>query len=579
MHTHRTQDWRELANGAIMPTEPGGYCDQPSVVVAKDGTWVGTVTTAKGEEGARDQYVSILRSSDRGQSWSAPQRLEPQEQGRYWESSYSKLFIAPGGRIFCFYCYNSAHATSERSVAARYDMGGAFCMRYSDDNGLSWSARIEIPVREFEVDRYQPILWQGQPYRLFWNVSRPYFEQGKLYVPLSKVSHKDGFMAHTEGVLLCSDTVLYDPEHAVWHTLPEGEVGIRGVPGGAHVSEELSFVMLSDGTIQTTTRTVDGYACTALSRDGGRSFTQPRYLTYPDGRFVKNSRAANFLWKIDDGKYLYWFTNCSYPGYYTRNPAWLCAAVEVDTPQGKQLQLSQPEVLLYHPSAMVGFSYPDLILDGGRYFVTETQKTTARTHEIPAAFIDMLFSQFTLAAVHPDAILCDTHAHTADLPELEPFIRLDLHAGEDCQVVTGAAYTLECWVEFTGAQVLYDTVSTMGQGLRVEACADGSLRIFIRDLRECTYMDTRAQVLQAGLRHLCIVLDGASRVLCIIVDGLLEDGGSQRVAGWGLISRSITGIGGRRQAQLGTGMRRFRLYGKALTTTQCIGNYRAGVDA
>ena len=122
-------EWRNIENGLIVPTEKGGYCDQPSIVVAQNGDWVCTVTTSSGIEGSSEQYVSIMISSDKGNNWTEPARLEEPEEGRFWESAYSKLFIAPNGRIFCFYCYNIEHVNIEEVPICRYDMGGAFCYK------------------------------------------------------------------------------------------------------------------------------------------------------------------------------------------------------------------------------------------------------------------------------------------------------------------------------------------------------------------------------------------------------------------------------------------------------------------
>ncbi|MBX6314992.1 MAG: hypothetical protein IRY99_19065, partial [Isosphaeraceae bacterium] len=41
-------DPRNLAGGAVIPDE--GYCDQPYVVITKDGNWLCTLTTGKGVE-------------------------------------------------------------------------------------------------------------------------------------------------------------------------------------------------------------------------------------------------------------------------------------------------------------------------------------------------------------------------------------------------------------------------------------------------------------------------------------------------------------------------------------------------
>ncbi|MDW7655817.1 MAG: sialidase family protein [Bacillota bacterium] len=567
--------WKNIVTGDVIPTAINGYCDQPSIVVAKDGSWVGTVTTAKGTEGCTDQHVKIIKSCDRGKSWTKPVRLEPEEEGRYWESSYSKLLVAPDGRIFCFYCYNAEHIDIRGGPVYRYDMGGIFCFRFSDDHGKTWSARIKIPVRDFAIDHWKPLVHQGQELRLFWNVAKPFIWQGKIYVSLTKISNLDGFMAHTEGVLLCSSTALKDPFHAIWETLPDGDTGIRGVVGGGTVAEEHSMVCLSDGTIYSTFRTIDGYAGMAISRDGGHHFAKSQWITDTYGRAMKNSRAANFLWQIASGKYLYWYQNCSYRGYYTRNPAWVCAAIEKGSEDGMKLIWSQPEILLYHESSSVGFSYPDLIIDQGRYFVTETNKITARVHEIPASFIDRLFCQFDIAQVEQSGLIVQTQAHSFQLAQMKPLIKQDVHAGNDAQITTGNGYTFDLWLNGQQSGPLLDLAGHEDRRIRIDAGRDGSVHLLVYDLRECSHVISRTKLLNGQKQHLCIVLDGASRVTSFIVDGCLDDGGSDRMFGWGLISRSVTGLTGQCEGLLGSAVTQFRFYERALATTECIGNYRA----
>lgn len=571
--------WKNIEAGSVIPTETYGYCDQPSIVAARDGSWVCTVTTASGKEGSIGQHVTIMRSVDHGASWTEPVRLEPEEGGRYWESSYSKLLASPGGRIFCFYCYNAEHVDIRGGPVYRYDMGGIFCFRFSDDYGVTWSERIQIPVRDFAIDLWEPLVHQGHELRLFWNVAKPFIRDLVVFIPLNKISNRDGFMTHTEGLLLCSATLLDDPIHAQWETLPDGDIGIRGVDGGGTVAEEHSVVSLGDGALFDTFRTVDGFAGMAISRDGGHHFSSSRWLTDTDGRKIKNSRAANFLWPVAPGKFIYWYQNCGYPGYYTRNPAWICAAVEEDSLEGRTLIWSQPEILLFSESSSVGFSYPDLVIDQGRYFITETNKTTARVHEIPSAFIDLLFRQWTICKVEEDGLAVQTAGRSFRLANTIPFIRQDVHAGRDAQVTTGAGYTFDFWIDGSQAEMLLHLADDEGGDVRVGVDSEGSVSLTIADQRECSLVRSRPGLLGHTRHHLCVVVDGASRIVTFVVDGRLDDGGSERIIGWGVISRSVTGLKGSCQGDLGMTVSHFRHYDRALATTECIGNYRAGLSS
>jgi hypothetical protein len=91
------------------------------------------------------------------------------------------------------------------------------------------------------------------------------------------------------------------------------------------------------------------------------------------------------VFRCSNGKYLLWFHNHDARDTAPlrnkhRHPAWISGGVLKDG----VIQWSQPEILLYGFSFPfnAGMSYPDLIEEDGRYWVTETQKTTARIHEI-----------------------------------------------------------------------------------------------------------------------------------------------------------------------------------------------------
>ena len=60
---------------------------------------------------------------------------------------------------------------------------------------------------------------------------------------------------------------------------------------GGPVAEEHSFVELSDGSLFTVFRTIDGHAAHSYSRDGGRTWEPSEYMRYADGRLMKHPRA------------------------------------------------------------------------------------------------------------------------------------------------------------------------------------------------------------------------------------------------------------------------------------------------
>lgn len=80
-------------------------------------------------------------------------------------------------------------------------------------------------------------------------------------------------------------------------------------------------------------------------------------------------------------------------GYNDRNPVWMAGGVEVDGENGKEIQWSQPEILLYDDDPLVRMSYPDLIEEGAIILLPKHRRT------LPVSIrLTMLFGT-TLGAV------------------------------------------------------------------------------------------------------------------------------------------------------------------------------------
>lgn len=383
-------DLRDIANGHQIPSE--GYCDQPYVVKTKDGVWLCLMTTGRGKEGEGGQHIVATRSSDRGKTWSPLVDIEPASGP---EASWVVPLIVPSGRVYAFYTYNAQNlreVKADKGPIKRVDTLGEYTFKFSDDGGLTWSKeRYFVPVREMDIDRRNPY---GGKVRFFWGVGKPAVVNGAVYLPVAKVGRfGEGFIAESQGVFLRSDNLLTetDPAKFRWETLPNGDLGLRSPEGP--IAEEPTVVGLSDGTLFSTYRTVAGHPCHAYSRDQGKTWTPPAFMAYGPGEpLVNHPRAANFVWKLKDGRFLYWFHNHNGKSYEGRNPAWLLGGAEVDSPEGKVIRWSRPQVVLFAADRNLRMSYPDLIEeDDGKLYLTETQKTVARVHEVDPAVLEALW--------------------------------------------------------------------------------------------------------------------------------------------------------------------------------------------
>ena len=387
----------DITTGHEIPSE--GYCDQPYVVKLPDGTWLCTMTTGKGREGASGQHIVSTRSKDHGQTWEPLTDIEPATGP---EASWVMPYLTDYGRVYVFYTYNSENM---REIAVGHSLGGKttkrvdtlgqYAYKYSDDGGKSWSKqRWYIPVRAGRIDRENP--YQGKV-RFFWGVGKPIKHKDAMLLGFAKVGRFGaGFMAESEGWFLKCENIdrERDPERLVWKTLPEGDHGLKSPEGP--ISDEANPVSLSDGSLFCTYRTVAGHPCHAYSRDDGKTWTPSAFMNYkPGGKLVDHPRAANFVRKLTEGpyqgRYLYWFHNHGGKDYMGRNPVYLLGGVEQDSPAGKVIHWGEPVAVLYDRDPKVRISYPDFIWDDGALHITETQKHIARVHRIPNDLVAKLW--------------------------------------------------------------------------------------------------------------------------------------------------------------------------------------------
>jgi len=593
-------DPRNVRDGWEIPSE--FYSDQPYLVKTADGAWLCVMTTGTGREGQPGQHVVTMRSTDHGHSWSTPCDVEPASGP---EASYAVLLVAPSGRIFCFYNHNTENVRAVRAdpdvypdgLCRRVDSLGHFVFRYSDDCGQTWSAkRYEIPQRLMEIDRQNAY---GGELLFFWNVGKPFVLNGAAYVSLHKVGgFGAGFFTRSEGVLLRSPDLLDldDPADAHWETLPEGDHGLRTPPGGGPIAEEQSYTVLSDGSIYAVYRSVDGHPVCALSRDGGRTWSTPAYQCFADGRLMKHPRAANFCWAYGQGRYLYWFHNhggrfvreatSAHMPYEDRNPAWICGGIEVDTSGGKTIAWSQPEILLYDDDPYVRMSYPDLLVDEGITYVSETQKDVARIHTIDGTLLDGLFKQLaaTPAPLPHDVLLAWDGSSPAQvaLPDLPRFTVRDQERADYGTRDLRAGFSVELAFSLDAIQpgeTLLSNRDATGKGFAIEVVEGNTLTLRLHDGRtECHWAADPGLLQPHAQHHAVAIVDGGPKLILWVVDGCLCDGGTARQFGWGHYNPHWRGPMGCAELHIGTckGARvsHVRLYGRALRVSEAIACYR-----
>lgn len=552
----RLTDWRNVRNGHVIPDE--NYADQPYVVVMPDGSWVCTLTTGPGKESNAGQHVVATISTDKGKTWSPLIDIEPSGGPR---ASWVVPVLTPNGRIYAFYNYDENEVDLPIPT-----INGPYCYRYSDDGGRTWSKdRYYLPIRQTAADRNNQ--WGGK-IQMFWGIDKPIVRDGKLIFAFSKLGRYvalDG-----EGWFMTSENILTerDPNKIEWKMLPEHDG--HGVKHPAHgeVQEEHNVEVLSNGDWYVMFRTTRGYPMHAYSRDGGRTWDPIEPATYtPGGRVFKHPRACPMIWRTKNGKYLFWFHNHGGKNYQGRNPVWLAGGIEKDG----YIHWSQPEIILWDPDLRIqGMSYPDLIEDGGKYYLTETQKTVARVHEIDSTLLEGMWAQWDNRELTRKGLVYtwDGKAEYARAPRFNKLTEL-------------SGFSIDFRVRFddlSANQVLLDTREN-GKGLAVTTTDKGTVQITFSDGQKQGTWDCDPDLLQPGREHhITINVDTGPAIIMFVVDGQLCDGGKARTHGWGRFDPMGDINASQRMSiapSLNGKLTMLRIYNRCLRTSEAVANYHA----
>ncbi len=380
----------------------------------------------------------------------------------------------------------------------------------------------------------------------------------------------------SEGWFYRSDNILREPDPAkiAWTLLPDGEHGLRNPEFGSIQSEQ-NVVPMNDGSLYCMYRTTTGYPCHAYSRDGGHTWSRPEFATYtPGGRRMKTPRACPRIWKTKNGDYLFWFHNHSGKEFFGRNPAWISGGVERDG----FIHWSQPEILLYDPITgpvnedswdAVRISYPDLIEQDGKYWITETQKSIARVHAIDATLLEDLWRPGIETRVAEENRLLDLAPdqaqHNVTMPALP-----DLRYG------AGITFDLRLALDDpTPGQVLFDARRADGKGVAILTTEGNSVGIELSDgATKAAWRCDMGLLTPQSSHHVVIVVDSGPKIITFIVDGVLCDGGGERRYGWGRFPYELGDINGRDTCTVVPSVKRLRLYNRPLRTAEAQRQFR-----
>ncbi len=555
------QDWRNIETGHEIPAE--GYADMPLVVTLNDASWLCVLTTGPGREGAPGQSVIATRSTDRGRSWSEPVPIAPKVARHGSESSWAVPLHVPDqgdpefGRVYAFYVTNGDHITEvpglEDRDDDRVDMLGWYVYRFSDDAGETWSDATRIHIPKTEADLNNTF---GGKVQMFWGVDEPVVVGSRTLIALTKI--REHLVTGTEGWLLACDnlTVEPDPTRHTWQLLPMGNTGAveswRGLRSETHFrttqAEHDLTALEAKGHFIIVNRTDTGAVSISRSAENASTWTEPEPATYPDGSTIRNPRANVKVWKTDDARYLMWFHNHGGTRFEDRNPGWLAGGIERDA----KILWSQPEIALYADDPATRISYPDLIREGDRYWITETEKDTARVHEIDASLIAGLWAQLDNKADPPsDTIPGRTEV---DFNQNEGFSIAIAFSNYDLA-------TLSTLASAGDAEIGWEIRAVRGPSLEIELRSQG---------QTYTWQSDRVPSVAGKAHHAVVTFDGGPAIVTMTVNGKLHDGAGNRQFGWGRFPRSFPPLSLEPSAD-----ERIMIFRRALRTSEAIELYEA----
>jgi CSLREA domain-containing protein len=559
-------DLRYVVTGHNIPDE--NYVDQPYVVILNDGTWLCVLTTGNGGEGAVGQHIVATRSNDHGMTWTPLVDIEPANGS--FVSSWAMPYLTPYGRVYVFYDFNGDDITSlPNGTHIINDLLGWYCFKFSDDGGLTWSKRYRIPINTSTCDLNND--WRGAV-QLMWGVGKPITHNDAMYFGFTKLCKYPGY--NGEGWFIKCDNINTEtnPLMLNWVNLPEGNYGVRNADYGS-TQEEHQIVSLSDGTLYTQCRTELGYLAGSYSMDNGNSWTPMGLVTYlPTGnQKIKNPRANPRIWKASNGKYIMWYHNHSGTNWSSRNPAWIAGGIE----ENGRIKWSQPEIVLYDTIVddnSNGFSYPDFIDDGGSYWVTETNKYSARVHKNNSELLNGLWNQFNAVSKITDGLRLEVLSPANGSIENFGIVPNLSSGGFSVEIGLNIA-------NLSSAEIILDQRDSGGNGFFIYVTSNATIGISISDGTNTATWECDSNLISVNKgHHIVFIVDGGPNIISVIVDGILCDGGEVRQYGWGRFSQKMSSFGGSSTITIGpsfNGAIKFlRIYDRYLRTSEAISNYR-----
>ncbi len=263
--------------------------------------------TQASKEGDIDQHIVFSKSLDEGYTWTEPVIVagSPCRARPMAIASWQQPMLSKSGRLYCLWC---------QQVSGRGLTGALFGV-YSDDEGETWSAPRDVKLPRTDADDPNPAVPAGW---IQWQRPLRQGPQGQYFVATSrhgKAPYDDAPKCKIE--FWQYDNIDDNPNvediKVTYFAANRDALDVSKMTGGPYFKprpsrevealEEASVVKLPDGRLFALMRSSIGHPVWSQSRDGGKTWSNPKALLDRDGGkpfLHPRSPCPMYDWKGED---------------------------------------------------------------------------------------------------------------------------------------------------------------------------------------------------------------------------------------------------------------------------------------
>jgi hypothetical protein len=148
----------------------------------------------------------------------------------------------------------------------------------------------------------------------------------------------------------------------------------------------------------------------------------------------------------------------------------------------------------------------------------------------------------------------------------------------------GGGFSVDFWIkldDLSAGQLVVDSRDELGRGFVVKTAEHGTIRIEMSDGTHVGFWACDRGIIKPKVwHHVAIIVDGGPKIISFVVDGMLCDGGTHCIYGWGRFTSELNEVSGSKRLRLAPslngGLKRLRIFDRYLRTSEAIGNFHAG---